>query len=145
MRASNGAPLDHLLTQEQVTLLTPYGTERRLDVGELLFDERATVDSLYVVLDGRICISRLEGAQEREIGTHLPGEFTGGIAVLTGKRSVHRARAAAPTRVLEIDSSASPARATGRCQRLPRSSSRASRAGCARLRELSASWRRWRH
>jgi signal transduction histidine kinase len=104
MRAPNDAPLDHVLTEEQIALLVPYGTERRLEVGELLFDERATVDSLYVVLDGRICMSRLEGAQEHEIGTHLAGEFTGGLAVLTGKRSVHRARATAPTRVLEIDS-----------------------------------------
>ena len=104
MRASNGAPLDHLLTEEQVALLAPYGTEKQLEVGELLFDERATVDSLYVVLDGRIRISRLEGLEEHEIGTHLPGEFTGGLAVLTGKRSIHRARATAPTRVLEIDS-----------------------------------------
>jgi signal transduction histidine kinase len=98
-------PLDHVLTDEQVALLAPFGIERRLKVGELLFDENATVDSLYVVLDGQICIYRLEGKQENEIGTHLPGEFTGGLAVLTGKRSIHRARANAPSRVLEIDSS----------------------------------------
>ena len=104
MRASNGAPFNRLLTEEQVAMLAPYGTERRLEVEELLFDERATVDSLYVVLDGRIRISRLEGTEEHEIGTHLPGEFTGGLAVLTGIRSVHRARAVVPTRVLEIDS-----------------------------------------
>ncbi len=106
MRASNGTPFDHLLTDEQVALLAPFGIERRLEVGELLFDERATVDSLYVVREGRIRISRLEGTEENEIGTHLPGEFTGGLAVLTGKRSIHRARATSPTRVLEIDSSA---------------------------------------
>ena len=104
MRATNGAPFNRLLTEEQVAMLAPYGTERRLEVEELLFDERATVDSLYGVLDGRIRISRLEGTEEHEIGTHLPGEFTGGLAVLTGIRSVPRARAAAPTRVLEIDS-----------------------------------------
>ncbi len=106
MRASNGVPFDHFLTDKQVALLASFGMERRLEVGELLFDERATVDSLYVVLDGWICISRLEGTEENELGTHLPGEFTGGLAVLTGKRSIHRARATAPTRVLEIDSSA---------------------------------------
>ena len=99
-------PLDHVLTDEQVALLAPFGIERRLEVGELLFDENATVNSLYVVLDGQICIYRLEGKQENEIGTHLPGEFTGGLAVLTGKRSIHRARATSPSRVLEIDSSA---------------------------------------
>jgi signal transduction histidine kinase len=69
-------PLDHVLTDEQVALLAPFGIERRLEVGELLFDENATVNSLYVVLDGQICIYRLEGKQENEIGTHLPGEFT---------------------------------------------------------------------
>ena len=99
-------PLDHVLTDEQVALLAPFGIERRLAVGELLFDENATVNSLYVVLDGQICIYRLEGKQENEIGTHLPGEFTGGLAVLTGKRSIHRARATSPSRVLEIDSGA---------------------------------------
>jgi dihydrofolate reductase len=83
-------PLDHVLTDEQVALLTPFGIERRLEVGELLFDENATV----------------EGKQENEVGTHLPGEFTGGFAVLTGKRSIHRARATSPSRVLEIDSKA---------------------------------------
>jgi CRP-like cAMP-binding protein len=98
MRATNGAPFNRLLTEEQVAMLAPYGTERRLEVEELLFDERATVDSLYVVLDGRIRISRLEGAEEHEIGTHLPGEFTGGLAVLTGIRSVHRADACAGDR-----------------------------------------------
>jgi C4-dicarboxylate-specific signal transduction histidine kinase len=106
MRASNDTPLDHLLTDEQVALLAPFGVERRLEIAELLFDETATVDSLYVVLDGRICIFRLEGAEEKEIGTHLPGEFTGGLAVLTGKRSIHRARAITPARVLEIESGA---------------------------------------
>ncbi len=102
--APTNAPLDHLLTEEQVGLLTPYGTEKKLEVGELLFDEKAPVDSFYVVLDGQIRISRLDGAEEHELGTHLPGEFTGGLAVLTGKRSIHRARATVPTRVLEIDS-----------------------------------------
>jgi CRP-like cAMP-binding protein len=99
-------PLDHVLTDEQIALLAPFGIERRLEVGELLFDEKATVNSLYVVLDGQICIYRLEGRQENEIGTHLPGEFTGGLAVLTGKRSIHRARATSPSRVLEIDAKA---------------------------------------
>src|SRR5215203_5817583 len=99
-------PFDHVLTDEQVALLIPYGIETRLEVGELLFDENATVNSLYVVLDGQISISRLEGEHESEIVTHLPGECTGGLPVLTGKRSIHLVRAASPSRVLEIDSSA---------------------------------------
>ena len=94
------------LTDEQVRSLSSYGRERRLGEGEYLFDEKDVVDSFYVVIEGEVGISRLDGAQETRLLTHGPGEFTGGLAVLTGKRSIHRARADAPTRVLEIDSEA---------------------------------------
>jgi signal transduction histidine kinase len=103
MRAPNTTP-DERLTNEQVASLTGYGTELRLDVGDFLFDEKSPVDSFYILLEGEIRISRLDGAEETPLATHHPGDFTGGLAVLTGKRSVHRARATAPSHVLEIDS-----------------------------------------
>ena len=93
-------------TAEQVAALMPYGRELRLQTGSFLFDETATVDSFYVVLEGEIGISRLDGANEISLDTHRTGEFTGGLAVLTGKTSIHRARAAGPSRILEIDSEA---------------------------------------
>jgi len=91
-------------TPEQVAALMPYGRELRLQTGALLFDETATVDSFYVVLEGEVGISRLDGADEISLDTHRTGEFTGGLVVLTGKTSIHRARAAGPSRILEIDS-----------------------------------------
>jgi signal transduction histidine kinase len=94
------------LTDEQVRSLAGYGRERRLEEGEYLFDEKGVVDSFYVVIEGEVGISRLDGAEEIPLLAHGPGEFTGGLAVLTGRRSIHRARADAPTRVLEIDSEA---------------------------------------
>ena len=92
------------LSAEQVAALMPYGRELRLQAGDILFDETATVDSFYVVLAGEVGISRLDGAQEISLDTHRTGEFTGGLAVLTGKTSIHRARAVEPSRVLEFDS-----------------------------------------
>jgi len=103
MRAPNTTP-DERLTDEQVESLAGYGTELRLEAGDRLFDEDSLVDSFYVLLEGEIRISRLDGAEETPLATHGPGEFTGGLAVLTGRRSVHRARAVARSRVLEIDS-----------------------------------------
>ncbi len=101
MRAPNTSPpREQQLTDEQVEALVPYGTELRLDTGDYLFDEKSVVDSFYVVLEGEIRISRLDGADETPLVTHHPGDFTGGLAVLTGKRSIHRARAVSPSRVL---------------------------------------------
>jgi CRP/FNR family cyclic AMP-dependent transcriptional regulator len=91
-------------TPEQVEALMPYGRELSLQTGDFLFDETAIVDSFYVVLEGEVNISRLDGAKETSLDTHGTGEFTGGLAVLTGKTSIHRARAAGPSHVLEIDS-----------------------------------------
>jgi signal transduction histidine kinase len=104
MRPPNAAPLEQRLTGEQIEALLPYGTELALDAGDYLFDETSVVDSFYVVLEGAIRISRLDGAEDTHLITHHPGDFTGGLAVLTGRRSIHRGRAAAPSRVLEIGS-----------------------------------------
>jgi signal transduction histidine kinase len=104
MRPPETAPWDQRLTDEQVKSLAGYGTELRLEAGSYLFDEESLVDSFYVVLEGEIRISRLDGAEETPLVTHRTGDFTGGLAVLTGRRSIHRARATTPSRVLEIDS-----------------------------------------
>src|SRR5918998_1112843 len=92
------------LTPEQVEALIPYGREFGLQTGDLLFDERSVVDSFYVVLEGEVEISRLDGAEEIPVLNHGPGEFTGGLVMLTGRTSIHRAKATVPGRVLEIDS-----------------------------------------
>src|SRR5215213_676281 len=104
MRAQDATPLEQRLTEEQIEALLPYGTELSLEAGDYLFDETSVVDSFYVVLEGAIRISRLDGAEETQLITHNPRDFTGGLAVLTGRHSIHRGRAAAPSRVLEIDS-----------------------------------------
>ncbi len=104
IRAPRDEQREQGLTPEQVAALMPYGRELSLQAGDLLFDETATVDSFYVVLAGEVGISRLDGAEEISLDTHGTGEFTGGLAVLTGRTSIHRARVAGSSRVLEIDS-----------------------------------------
>ena len=104
MRAPQDAREEQRLTSEQVETLMPYGTELKVQAGDILFDESSIVDAFYVVLEGGVEISRLDGAEETRLLTHGAGEFTGGLAVLTGRSSVHRARAGVPSRILQIDS-----------------------------------------
>ena len=104
MRAPRDTLEEQVLKPEQVEALMPYGRESSLEAGDLLFDEKSAVDSFYVILEGEVSISRLDGAEETSLVDHGAGEFTGGLVVLTGKTSIHRARAVSPTRVLEIDS-----------------------------------------
>src|SRR5918997_4724522 len=104
MDAPRSLPEEQGLTPEQIEALMPYGREFGLQTGDLLFDERSVVDSFYVVLEGEVEISRLDGAEEIPVLNHGPGEFTGGLVMLTGRTSIHRAKAAEPSRILEIDS-----------------------------------------
>ena len=95
------------LTDEQVAWLSRYGKQRNLETEEYLFKDQDYVDSFYVVLEGEVRISRVAGdGTEEMVAAHLPGGFTGQLAVLAGKRSRHRARAVKPSRVLEITADA---------------------------------------
>src|SRR5918998_3222118 len=98
MRAQNTTLLEQRLTEEQIEALLPYGTELSLEAGDYLFDETSVVDSFYVVLEGAIRISRLDGAEETQLITHHPRDFTGGLAVLTGRGLIHPGRAPPPNR-----------------------------------------------
>lgn len=87
--------------QEQLGELAGYGAERRYGAGESLFANGDTVDSFFVVLEGSVRIERAG----QVVATHPPGEFTGGLAALTGQGSRHSATAASESVVLEIPAS----------------------------------------
>src|SRR5918996_1669454 len=98
MGAPGGLQEEQGLTPEQIEALKPYGREFGLQTGDLLFDERSVVDSFYVVLEGEVEISRLDGAGETPVLNHGPGEFTGGpTASRRSSRPWASSRPALPT------------------------------------------------
>ena len=74
------------------------------DVGAVIFEEGSTGRELFVVLDGRIDIVKLDGAAKTLIVTLGKGEFFGEMAVIDGSARSATAIAAAPnTRVMRIN------------------------------------------
>ena len=74
------------------------------DVGEVVFEEGSTGRELFVVLDGRIDIVKLDGATKTTIVTLGKGEFFGEMAVIDGSARSATAISAAPkTRVIRIN------------------------------------------
>jgi len=74
------------------------------DVGAVIFEEGSTGRELFVVLDGRINIVKLDGATKTLIVTLGKGEFFGEMAVIDGSARSATAIAAAPhTRVMRIN------------------------------------------
>jgi CRP-like cAMP-binding protein len=73
-------------------------------VNEVIFEEGSTGRELFVVLDGRIDIVKLNGASKTLIVTLGKGEFFGEMAVIDGSARSATAIAAAPnTRVMRIN------------------------------------------
>jgi len=74
------------------------------DVGDIVFEEGSTGRELFVVLDGRIDIVKLDGATKTTIVTLGKGEFFGEMAVIDGSARSATAISAAPnTRVMRIN------------------------------------------
>jgi thioredoxin reductase (NADPH) len=70
--------------------------------GEFLVHEGDT-RALFVVVSGRVELSKLFGGEERVIGARLPGKVYGEVPIVFGTQMQATARATEPSRVLRID------------------------------------------
>src|SRR5258707_6367078 len=74
------------------------------DVNEVIFEEGSTGRELFVVLEGKVDIAKINGASKTVIVTLGKGEFFGEMAVIDGSSRSATAIAAAPhTRVMRVN------------------------------------------
>ena len=73
---------------------------RSIQRGEVLIEQGYTSVPFFVVITGEVEIVRPFGAYETLVTVHDYGEFTGEVNMLSGRRSLVRARA---TKVIELD------------------------------------------
>jgi thioredoxin reductase (NADPH) len=90
------------LTAAQISRIRPFGKLRRVEAGEILFEPEHTDVPFFVLLSGKIEIVQPDLTGERPIATHDPGEFTGEMTMISGRRSLVRGRVTEPGEVLEM-------------------------------------------
>src|SRR5882724_4220959 len=91
------------LTAAQIARVVAIGSRRKVTAGEVLYDVGERNASFYVVLEGGVEILReVVGGDERVV-LHGPGEFTGEINMLSGRRALVRARVAKDGEVVVVD------------------------------------------
>ncbi len=91
------------LPDDALEEMKQYGTEIRLNPGDVLFHEDEPNYNFHVVIEGEIQITKLVGGETRVLAIHRHGDFMGELSMLTGSKSIASARAIAPSRVLRID------------------------------------------
>jgi thioredoxin reductase (NADPH) len=80
------------LTPAQLARLGEVGSRRRVERGELLFDQGDNNPQFYVVLSGALELVQPADGKELPLIVHGPGGFTGEVNMLMGRRALVRAR-----------------------------------------------------
>lgn len=83
--------------------LAPYGIERPVAEGEELLRAGRRSEGFYVVLEGEVEVVRPDVECEQPVGVLGPGQFVGGVSLLTGQRPYLTARVKEAGRVLDIE------------------------------------------
>jgi thioredoxin reductase (NADPH) len=92
-----------VLSASQLAEVAPFGSERPIAAGQLLFEAGEASYQLFVVLEGEVEIVRLDGSEATPIALYGPGGFVGELNLLTGQRRSLTARVTRAGRVLVIE------------------------------------------
>ena len=91
------------LTPDQIRRVAAQGDIRSVQPRQVLIEQGDRAAPFFVVITGEVEIVRPFGSSETLITVHGPGEFTGEVNMLSGRRSLVRARATKPGEVIELD------------------------------------------
>src|SRR5713101_2716940 len=91
-----------ILTAAQISRVRSGSKLRHVKKGEILFEPGDTSIPFFVLLSGSMEIVQPDCTGERPIATHGPGEFTGEMTMISGRRSLVRGRVTEPGEFLEL-------------------------------------------
>jgi len=91
-----------VLTAAQINRVRSGSKLRSVVAGEILFEPGDSNVPFFVLLSGRMEIVQPDLAGERPIATHGPGEFTGEMTMISGRRCLVRGRVTEPGEFLEL-------------------------------------------
>ncbi|HEY3268352.1 MAG TPA: FAD-dependent oxidoreductase [Armatimonadota bacterium] len=91
------------LTGAQIARVAAHGRIRQIQRGEVLAEAGDQVVPFFVVTAGRVEVARICGASEELVAVHGPGQFTGEISMISGRRALVLSRASETGEVIELD------------------------------------------
>jgi len=91
------------LTPEQTRRIAARGQMRKIQIGEVLVEQGDGTVPFFVVVSDELEVVRPCGTVETLVTIHGPGEFTGEVNMLSGRRSIVRIRATKPGEVIQLN------------------------------------------
>src|SRR5215831_1558692 len=93
----------HVLTPHQIAQVAAHGRRRKTSRGEVLVETGDKSLPMFLVASGELDILRSSGTTETTIVTIGPGQFSGDINLITGRRSLARYRIREAGEVIQLD------------------------------------------
>jgi thioredoxin reductase (NADPH) len=91
------------LMPEQIRRIAAHGYLRAMKPGEVLVEQGDRDAPFFVVVSGEVEIVRPSGSAETLITVHGPGQFSGEVNMLSGRRALFRARATKQGELIELN------------------------------------------
>ena len=91
------------LTPVQISRVAARGHIRVTEGGEVLYEQGHSAAPFFVIISGEIEVVRPSVPVETLVTAYEPGQFTGDVGTLAGRRSLFRVRATKPSKVIELD------------------------------------------
>jgi thioredoxin reductase (NADPH) len=89
------------LSPQQIDRIRPVAQLRSVQAGEVLYEPSQADVPLFIVLEGKVSISRT-GEDDKILAVREANQFTGEMSVISGKRSLLKARVTGGGSVLEL-------------------------------------------
>jgi thioredoxin reductase (NADPH) len=91
-----------ILTESQLERVRVFTKPRQVAAGVVLYNPNDDTPPVYVVIEGKIRIVSLAGGVEDTVTTYDPGQFSGELLMIAGRRSIYRCQAVEASRLLEL-------------------------------------------
>jgi thioredoxin reductase (NADPH) len=95
-----------ILTEAQIARIRAVGKLRQVKKDDILFDIGDTKVPFFVLLSGRMEIVQADLRGEHPVAKHDPGEFTGEMTMISGRRCLVRGRVTESGEFLEVSGDA---------------------------------------
>jgi thioredoxin reductase (NADPH) len=91
------------LTPAQLSRIAARGHVRSMEGGEVLYEQGYSAAPFFVVISGELEVVRPSVPVETIVTVYEPGQFTGEVGILSGRRSLFRVRTTKPGKVIELN------------------------------------------
>src|SRR5271156_1320608 len=91
-----------ILSAAQMERIGALAVARKVKAGEILYEPGDDTPPVFLVISGSIKIVALAGGQEQIVTSYGPGQFSGELLMISGRKSIYRCQAIEDGTLLEL-------------------------------------------